>query len=225
MSLKIFVTGTDTNVGKTYISVSLLKIFNQLGYSTLGIKPIASGSSMSHGKLQNEDALALQKTSSVKLDYDQINPYAFEPSISPHIAGNNIGVALDVETVANKIRPALELPVDVQIIEGVGGWCVPLNKQESMADLVKHLNLSVILTVGIKLGCLNHSILTAKAIANSGLPFIGWIANCVEPATLEIHENIATLKQWLPAPCLGIVHYQQKPEESLSLVDCMFTAP
>src|SRR5262249_50518062 len=150
---KVFITGTDTNVGKTYVSTGLLKAFNQLGYSTLGLKPIASGCDWIDGKLRNSDALALQQASSLKLDYEQINPFAFEPPIAPHIAGNKLGLRLDVKNLTDALQPTLELNADIQIIEGAGGWHVPLNDRESMADLVKHLNLPVILIVGIKLGC------------------------------------------------------------------------
>ncbi|PMB54880.1 dethiobiotin synthase [Coxiella endosymbiont of Rhipicephalus microplus] len=217
MVIKFFVTGTDTNVGKTYISTALLRTFTTRGFSTFGIKPIASGCQNINGVLRNEDALALQEASSVKKPYEYINPVAFEAPIAPHIASQLKNVTLTTSVLLEKINKSLLISSDVCIIEGVGGWFVPLNNQESMADLVKLLNIPVVLVVGIKLGCLNHTILTVNAINQMKIPLIGWVANCIESQTMVIHENIQTLKTWIKAPFIGIIRYGENPQNHLSL--------
>jgi len=199
--MKIFITGTDTDVGKTYVSVKLLQEFNQLGYRTIGIKPLATG--CVNG--QNQDALLLMQNSSIKLPYCLINPFAFEPAISPNIAAQN----LTVDKIWDSLQKALRTKVDVQIIEGVGGWMVPLNNKETMADLVKRFtDVKIILVVGIRLGCLNHSLLTYRAIKDDGLPIKGWIANIIDPHCQAISENIATLKEYIAEPCLQVIPHE-----------------
>ena len=207
MSLKLFITGTDTHIGKTYFSVELLKVFNRLSYSTLGLKPIASGCYKKNGLLVNPDALALSQAASVKMPYQHLNPFSFEPAIAPHIAAKKVGMRLTIDEICKKLQVAFHTPADIYVIEGVGGWQVPLNEKESMPDLVKHLNCQVVLVVGIKLGCLNHAILTAEAIKQSQSPFLGWVANCIDPTMDEIHENIDTLKNAIDAPYLGCVPF------------------
>ncbi|MGB6976265.1 MAG: dethiobiotin synthase [Gammaproteobacteria bacterium] len=215
MASRFFVAGTDTGIGKTYISVGLLKAFNRLGHATLGIKPIASGCIRQDNKFLNEDALALQQASSVQLDYDYINPFAFEPAIAPHIAAARVNMPLTLENILHKTHYALNYPADISIVEGVGGWYVPLNQHETMADLVISLKLPVILVVGIRLGCLNHTLLTYQAIKGAGLMLAGWVANCPVPGSTETMEMVDTLKNWLNAPCLGVIDFQEKPEEKL----------
>jgi dethiobiotin synthetase len=213
-----FITGTDTNVGKTYISVGLLKAFASLGYSTLGIKPIASGCTHNEQQLlRSEDALALQAASSVKLDYSAINLFAFEPPIAPHIAAARINKPLTLKNILHHIQPVLNYPAEIIIVEGVGGWYVPLNHQETMADLIIALQLPVILVVGIRLGCLNHALLTHQAIRNSGLLLAGWVANCATLESEETLEMVNTLQQWLVAPCLGVIQYGEAPELKLQI--------
>lgn len=204
---KIFVAGTDTEVGKTFVSVLLLEIFNQLGYSTLGIKPIASGCSLDKGRLRNDDALQLQLASSLQVDYDVINPFAFEPPIAPHIAAQQDGVTLSVDGIMDKLNSSLNMAADITVIEGAGGWLVPLNQTQTIADLVVALKIPVVLTVGIKLGCINHALLTVDAIKQSGAQLVGWFANCLVPDTLVPQENIATLSRAINAPCLGVLPY------------------
>ncbi len=207
--MKIFVTGTDTDAGKTYVSTGILNAFNKHHKSTLGIKPIASGCEKHDGILYNADALALQKASSIKLPYHHINPYAFEPAIAPHIAAQQIQCDLTVAKLIEETKVALQHSADICIIEGAGGWYVPLNDKETMADYVKALGLGVILVVGIRLGSINHAILTHKAIENDGIPVKGWIANCVIPERKEHNEIILTLKKWLSSPCLGVVGHHK----------------
>ena len=217
MAIKFFVTGTDTNIGKTYISTALLRKFNKMGFSTFGIKPVASGCRNISGKLRNEDALALQRVSSIKKSYKFVNQVALEAPIAPHIAAQLEGLHLTTKTLMEKINKSLSISSDVFIIEGAGGWFVPLNDKESMSDLVKLLNIPIILVVGIKLGCLNHTILTVNAINQINILFLGWVANCIEPQTKAIDENIKTLKAWVNAPCIGVVRYGEDPLDHLNL--------
>ncbi len=213
MTIKIFITGTDTDAGKTYIATGILNVFNQHNYSTLGIKPVASGCKLHHGILYNADALALQAASSIQLPYHKINPYAFEPAIAPHIAATQIDCELSVEELKIRTEEALQYPADLCIVEGAGGWYVPLNDKETLADYVKATELNVILVVGIRLGCINHAILTHKAIENDGIPIVGWIANCINPHIKECGEIILTLKRWLKTPCLGVVGHNKNVDD------------
>lgn len=205
---KFFITGTDTGVGKTYITQLLLQQFSNAGFSTLGIKPIASGCLYQNERLVNEDALILQNASSVKLDYEKINPFAFEPPIAPHIAAAQAQVKLSAQLLFESCQTALHQSADIHFIEGAGGWFVPLNAAESMADFVKLLGVPVILVVGIRLGCINHTLLTAHALQQNNIPLAGWVANCIDEAMQFGDENIAFLKKKLDAPCLGVVPYQ-----------------
>lgn len=210
MTQPIFITGTDTHVGKTYITTNLLQQLKQQGYSTIGLKPLSSGCSLdSAGKLRNEDALLLQQAASINLPYEIINPYAFAPPIAPHIAAATEGIDLTVAQLNEKVQPALDYSADFCLIEGVGGWHMPLNKRETMANFVKEHNFPVILVVGLRLGCLNHGILTAQAILNDHISLMGWIANCLDPHMEFVDENIEILQSWIKAPLLGKVEYGQ----------------
>jgi dethiobiotin synthetase len=198
MSINYFVTGTDTNVGKTYVSVCLLHAFRQAGFSTLGIKPIASG---------GDDAKQLSLASSIQLPFSQINPIAFDLPIAPHIAAKKLGIQLSVDELMTKTQPALTYPADVRILEGAGGLLVPLNDSETMADFVARSQLKIILVIGIRLGCINHALLSVDAIEKYALPFAGWIANQVEEKVDELEEMILTLQKWIHAPYLGRINY------------------
>lgn len=198
---KYFIAGTDTDIGKTYVSIKLLNEFNQLGLKTIGIKPVATGAINGY----NQDALLLQQYSSIKLDYSLINPFAFAPAVSPNIAAPDI----TVDKIYNALQKTLTVKADIYIIEGVGGWFSPLNLQETMADLVKKIeDIEVVLVVGIKLGCLNHSLLTYKAIRDANVPIAGWVANIINPQCQAINENIATITAYIDEPCLRVMQYE-----------------
>ena len=209
MSKLYFVTGTDTGVGKTTVSVCLIKTLNQLGYSTLGIKPIASGAEYIQGHLRNQDAIALQQVSSIKMPYDKINPFVFQLPIAPHIAAKKTNTLLNCQTLSDHCREALNTCADCIILEGAGGWLVPLNERESMADWVRLINANVIVVVGIRLGCLNHAQLTVQAIQKLNLPICGWFANCLDNTASFIDEQIYSLKCLLNIPCLGVLDYNK----------------
>ncbi|MFI7858878.1 dethiobiotin synthase [Pseudomonas promysalinigenes] len=205
MSQAYFIAGTDTDVGKTTIAAGLLHAARLQGLSTLGAKPVASGCTMTAKGLRNSDAQALIDESSIKLDYQQVNPFAFEPAIAPHVAAREAGVALEVAALARAMRHVLDQRADFTLVEGAGGWRVPLSDQANLSDLAIALKLPVILVVGVRLGCINHALLSAEAIARDGLQLAGWVANVIEPKTARLEENLASLAERLPAPCLGRV--------------------
>ena len=203
-----FITGTDTNVGKTWASIALMQYFKQQGKVVVGMKPVAAGCVLSDSNegeeqyLCNEDALLMQKHASHHQLYDLINPYAYELPVSPHIAG--VDDPVDFAKIL-ECFDALKASADIVIVEGAGGWHAPLNAQQDIGDLAKALDLPVILVVGIKLGCINHAKLTYQAIQQSGLACAGWIAVCVAGDMLNKDENIQTLKAALSAPLLGVL--------------------
>jgi dethiobiotin synthetase len=205
MSAAFFIAGTDTDVGKTTIASGLLHAARLQGLSTLGAKPVASGCDVTPKGLRNADARALMAESSITLPYEQVNPFAFEPAIAPHLAAREAGVALTVQALLAPMRLILEQQADFTLIEGAGGWRVPLSDQANLSDLAMALKLPVILVVGVRLGCISHALLSAEAIARDGLQLAGWVANIVEPKTSRLEENLATLAERLPAPCLGRV--------------------
>ncbi|MNM56882.1 ATP-dependent dethiobiotin synthetase BioD 1 [compost metagenome] len=205
MSPAYFIAGTDTDVGKTTVAAGLLHAAQLAGLSTLGAKPVASGCSAGAKGLRNDDALALIAQSSIKLPYEQINPFAFEPAIAPHLAAREAGVILSVQALLDPMRAVLAQGADFTLIEGAGGWRVPLSDQANLSDLAIALKLPVILVVGVRLGCINHALLSAEAIARDGLQLAGWVANIVDPRTSRLEENLASLAERLPAPCLGRV--------------------
>ncbi|MDD0973372.1 dethiobiotin synthase [Pseudomonas fontis] len=205
MNAAYFIAGTDTDVGKTTIAAGLLHAAQLAGLSTLGAKPVASGCHVTPKGLRNDDALALMAQSTIKLPYEAINPFAFEPAIAPHLAAREAGVVLSVGGLLAPMRAVLEQGADFTLIEGAGGWRVPLSNEANLSDLAVALQLPVILVVGVRLGCINHALLSAEAIARDGLLLAGWVANIVDARTSRLEENLATLAERLPAPCLGRV--------------------
>ncbi len=205
-----FVTGTDTGVGKTVITLGLMQLLQNRGLRVAGMKPVASGCERTSEGLRNADALKLQHQSSGIPDYAVINPYAFEPLVAPHIAAARAGIRIDLQTLRQNFQ-LLSENVDMVIVEGMGGWLVPLTEKESMSDLARMLELPVILVVGIRLGCLNHAMLTARAIAADGLPLAGWIANLLPMAPEAVDENVNSLKSMINGPLLGIVPALEDP--------------
>lgn len=205
MSQAYFIAGTDTDVGKTTIAAGLLHAARLQGLSTLGAKPVASGCTVTPKGLRNSDAQALIDESSIKLAYEEVNPFAFEPAIAPHVAAREAGVALEVTELTKAMRHVLDKGADFTLVEGAGGWRVPLSDHANLSDLAIALELPVILVVGVRLGCINHALLSAEAIARDGLQLAGWVANIIEPRTSRLEENLASLAERLPAPCLGRV--------------------
>ena len=197
-----FVTGTDTGIGKTRVSVALLHALSRAGARTVAMKPVASGADATPQGLRNGDALALRSAASLERRYEFVNPYCFAPPIAPHLAAREAGVEISLE----RIRSAYDTlcrDADVAVVEGVGGWQVPLSETLELPDLVRQLELPVLLVVGLRLGCLNHALLTARALEADGVEVLGWVANAVDPAFERPEANLATLQAALGMPLLG----------------------
>ncbi len=200
----VFVTGTDTGIGKTFVSASLLSALNAAGKRAIGMKPVASGCVMTPRGLRNEDAEMLLDHSDGTPAYESINPFALREAIAPHIAAREENVEISLGPIQAAFAD-LSKAVDCVVVEGVGGWCAPLSQSLMQCDLAKVLRLPIILVVGLRLGCLNHAILSTRAIQGDGCELIGWIGNGIDPAMQRVRENIETLRERLPAPCLGIL--------------------
>lgn len=207
MSARYFITGTDTDCGKTTVAAGLLHAARRAGLSTAAVKPVASGCVDGPDGLRNADALALLGECTLPLSYAQVNPFAFLPAIAPHLAARDRAQPLSVDALAGHVSAVLALAADLTIIEGAGGWRVPLGEGASFSDLPRALDLPVILVVGMRLGCINHAYLTAEAIERDGLQLAGWVANIVDPQMDRLNDNLQTLTQGLAAPCLGIVRH------------------
>ena len=206
-----FVTGTDTGVGKTLIACALLHAYAAAGKRVVGMKPVAAGAERSAEGLLNADVRLLRSAGSVDASLALMNPYCFEPPVAPHIAAEQAGVVIDLKRIGQAFAQ-LAAAADVVIVEGVGGFCVPLNGKEDTADLAQHLALPVILVVGMRLGCLNHALLTAQAVRGRGLKLAGWIANRIDPDMAVAVENIRALAARLDAPLVGEIEFSASPD-------------
>jgi dethiobiotin synthetase len=200
MSKTFFVTGTDTEVGKTAVSCALLEAARVAGMRTAAVKPVAAGCD---AQGRNEDALQLMASMTEQLDYAQVNPVALAPAIAPHIAAAEEGRRLQASRLAGLCRGVMTGSADLVLIEGAGGWRVPLSPRETLADLARELQVGVILVVGMRLGCINHALLTAEAVRRDGLSLVGWVANQAGDQMQRHAENLDTLQRLLPAPLLG----------------------
>ncbi|MDH2919532.1 MAG: dethiobiotin synthase [Sideroxydans sp.] len=244
--MSYFVTGTDTNVGKTLISCALLECFAAQGATVIGMKPVAAGGSLhsngdtpdvplagaaggslhSNGDTpdvplagiagidasgRNEDVILLNAASTVCAENSLINPYHFASAIAPHLAAQQENIRIDLPHIVASFH-ALQTLADVVIVEGAGGFIVPLNDTQDSGDLAVQLGLPIILVVGMRLGCLNHALLTVQAIAARGLTLAGWVANCLDENMTMRAENIAALQQRIASPLLGIVPFQPQPD-------------
>ena len=199
-----FITGTDTGVGKTTVTLGLMLALQQQGHRVAAMKPVAAGCEETPAGLRNEDALRLQQASSVVLDYDLVNPCAFAPPIAPHIGASTAGETIDIDNLINKYKE-ISRQAECVLVEGAGGWLVPLNAQQTLADLARALGLKVILVVGLRLGCLNHALLTAESIQAHGCGLAGWVANRLPGEMAAVNSNIEALKARLACPYLGCV--------------------
>ena len=209
---RYFIAGTDTDAGKTTVACGLLAAANGKGWSSAACKPVAAGCEDSAEGLRNQDALLLSAAMSLSLPYEQVNPVALREPIAPHIAAIHERRTLSASRLAGYCNGVLMQGADFTLIEGAGGWRVPLNPRETLATLAQELSLPVILVVGFKLGCINHALLTAEAIAADGLHLAGWVGNCVDGDMACRDENLTTLKTLLKAPCLGVVPRLPKPQ-------------
>ena len=205
-----FVTGTDTEVGKTFISCALLRVLRTAGKDAIGMKPVAAGTDAAG---RNDDVEALLAAAGRPAARELVNPYLFAPAIAPHIAAAESGREIDIEHIVAACMQLRKM-ADAVVVEGVGGFCVPLGPHGDSADLAERLALPVILVVGMRLGCINHALLTQQAIAARGLRLAGWVANRIDPHMARFDENLAALTTRLPAPLLGVIPAGSTPEEA-----------
>ena len=209
-----FIAGTDTGVGKTLVAAALIRAFAQKGLLVAGMKPIAAGAEQTPDGLRNEDALALRAAANVDADYTLTNPYCFPAPVSPHIAAREVDVEVDIGRIVHSYRQ-LAKQADVVVVEGAGGWLAPIDDQSTMADIARALGLPVILVVGLRLGCLNHALLTARAIAADGLELAAWIGSHIDPHFARPEDNLATLKHRLGQPAAAIIPHGPNPADTL----------
>lgn len=209
--LRLFVTGTDTGVGKTRIAAALCMAYAARRKRVAAMKPVASGCTQTSAGLRNEDAEALLAAMTVRAAYGDVNPYAFEPAIAPHIAAAEAGCSIDFGLL-DGCYERLCRQSDVIIVEGAGGWLAPLDATHTFADLAVRWKLDVILVVGLRLGCLNHALLSAEAIELRGLRLSGWVANSIDPKFERPRENISSLESRISAPCLGIFSFEPQAD-------------
>ena len=205
----VFITGTDTEIGKTKVACALLQTLNMHQVKTVGMKPVASGADIINGQLCNEDALKLIDASSEKLPYELINPYVFKTAASPHISAELEQQRVELDTI-KKCYLEIEQQSEFVVVEGVGGWLAPVNEAQTVADMAKELQLPVIMVVGMRLGCLNHALLTAQHIQQHGLKLTGWVANCVDNNFSYLEQNIDTLNQLLGTPLLARLDFDKE---------------
>lgn len=202
----VFVTGTDTEVGKTWVTLGIMSNLQETGLRVIGMKPVASGSASTPDGLRNDDAERILAQGSMNLSYEEVNPIALEPPVAPHIAARAAGTDISIDRLVSAYR-ALEMRADCCVVEGVGGWLVPLNDRESLADLVSRLGIPVVMVVAIRLGCLNHALLTVESIVARGLTLMGWVANAPKPGANEMKTNITALTRRIDAPLVGVVPF------------------
>jgi dethiobiotin synthetase len=207
---EFFITGTDTDAGKTHVTSLLLKLLAQHKKNAIGFKPLAAGCEMAFDQLVNADALMLMESATVSAKYDLINPFAFAPPIAPHIAAEQVGITITLDKLSAAYSTLKQQGADYHLTEGAGGWALPINNTDYLYDWVKAEQLPVILVVGMKLGCLNHALLTAAHMQSLGINCVGWIANQVDPNMEEYQANLDSLKARLPFPILAISPYSEQ---------------
>lgn len=212
----IFVTGTDTEVGKTVVACALVRGFRALGQRVAVMKPVASGATRTPAGLRNADALALMEAAQTEAPYPVVNPYCFEPPVSPHIAAKEAGIDVDTLMIQRQYD-ALASDADWVVVEGAGGWLAPINERQTMADLAWALSVPALMVVGLKLGCLNHAQLTRLGIEAKGVSFAGWIVSSVDPAMARAAENLAALERLLGEPALAVIPHSAAGASSLTL--------
>lgn len=203
-----FVTGTDTSVGKTTVTVRLMQQLVAQGLTVIGMKPVASGCEWLDGRWQNDDVLQLTAASNVSAPAELINPYCFEPAIAPHIAAAQAGVEIDFDVIRAAYEQ-LTAMADVVIVEGAGGLLVPLNATQTIADLIQALSLPALVVVGMRLGCINHTLLTAQVLKQRNIDFCGWVANNIDPQMSVPQENLQSLITGLQQPPVLQVPFQE----------------
>ena len=215
-----FITGTDTGVGKTWVTLVLMKAMQNKGKVVAGMKPVACGCKETRDGLRNDDAVKILKQSNQSLDYNTVNPYAFQHAIAPHIAAGLVGVMIDIEKIAGEFEKLIK-DSDCVLVEGIGGWCVPLGGDIMLSELVNRLDLPVILVVGLRLGCINHALSTVRAIRTDGVNLCGWVSNQLDKDYLFTQETIDTLKKRLACPHIADLAYMKdfEPDKMLDRIN------
>ncbi|HEY8507215.1 MAG TPA: dethiobiotin synthase [Steroidobacteraceae bacterium] len=203
----IFITGTDTGVGKTLVATALIRALVEAGVRVAAMKPVAAGASETPDGLRNDDAVALASAANVSAPYEIVNPYCLAIPASPHIAAREAGIDIEIPVIC-RCLDKLASESDFVVCEGAGGWLAPISQSQTMADIATTLALPVVLVVGLRLGCLNHALLTARAVQSSGLPLAGWIANAIDPHFPHAEQNVTTLTHLLGSPPLAQVEHQ-----------------
>ena len=210
----LFVAGTDTGVGKTRVSVLLLQAFNDRGWRTAAMKPVAAGARRRGGVWHNDDVDQLRAAAAVRSPRALVNPYCFEPPIAPHIAAAEAGVPIRLAPIRRAYRD-LARGADLVVVEGAGGLLVPLDHRRDIADIARSLRLPVVLVVGLRLGCINHALLTVAALSARGLQLAGWVANMIVPRMARRRQNIDALSARIPAPLLGVIPHARRPDPTM----------
>lgn len=216
----VFITGTDTNCGKTITTLALMRLLQILGFSVAGMKPVATGASLSQDRCYNDDARFIQKICGLPFTYELINPYVFVPPIAPHLASLEAGVVIDPQLIVANFK-ILKSKVDIVVVEGVGGWLVPLGNNFYVADLPRLLDIPVLLVVGLRLGCINHTLLTVASIKAHNCNFLGWIANLLDSEMSRVQSTIDTLTQLIPAPFFGHMPYLTTTTDAVVLAQAL----
>lgn len=211
MTLSCFVTGTDTGVGKTLVSCALLRWLGQRHAAVVGMKPVAAGATLRAGGWGNDDVVALRAASTLAVAAELDNPYLLRDPLAPHLAARRMGQSIDIDLITQCYR-RLAARADAVVVEGAGGFCVPLSESRTGADLARALGLPVVLVVGLRLGCLNHALLSAQAIRAHGLQLAGWVASRIDPAMQAQDDNVATLATRLRAPLLADIPFLESPD-------------
>ncbi|MGH8578683.1 MAG: dethiobiotin synthase [Gammaproteobacteria bacterium] len=217
-----FITGTDTGVGKTQVTLGLMRALAQRGFTVSGMKPVASGCRPTPEGLRNRDAEMLQQHGSRPLAYELVNRYAFDPPSAPHVAAKGAGVTIDLDAIWRDFQH-LDGKSDFTLVEGIGGWAVPLNERERLSDLVRRMAIPVILVVGLRLGCINHALLSAEAIGNDGIPLLGWVANGIDDHYRNSDQTLYTLSAQISAPMLDFVPWVH-PLSPEHIAECLGNA-
>ena len=223
MNRAVFIAGTDTGIGKTHVACALLHALRAVGHHACGMKPVASGCMETPAGLRNDDALALQAASSDAPAYALINPVALRDPLSPHLAAAHAGLSIALPPLRAAFE-ALSASHRRVVVEGVGGWLVPLAPGLFASDIAVQWKLPVLLVVGLRLGCLNHALLSARAVAADGCQLLGWIGNRIDPQMLAAEENLASLRALLPAPCLGVLPHGVAPASAAVLLHAAVAA-
>ena len=219
MTKAYFITGTDTDVGKTFVAQALLLALSKHGYTTAGYKPVSAGCDETPLGLRNEDAVLLQQHSTKNIPYELVNPVAFKDPVAPHLAAENCNQKISLDNLVEVYRQIESLQPQVLLVEGAGGWRLPLDNTTFLSQLPQRLTLPVILVVGVQLGCLNHALLTKEAVVKDGLTIVGWVANIIDDEMDYLDENLHSLKTLLASPCLGILPKLDNPHQGASLLD------